>query len=125
MGVPTPCLHLVGCHTVLLLQLQVGILQKMQTCRNTVRLLGCYETSNEVMVVTGLCSGGDLQKLSDVSLRVTLAAAWASIGLSSACSSVSPPASCGGRVQSYDCSQLAVQAVDGMAMQSAAIDQEN
>ena len=46
---------------------QVGILQKMQTCRNTVRLLGCYETNDEVMVVTGLCSGGDLQKLSDVS----------------------------------------------------------
>lgn len=47
--------------------LQVGILQKMQGCKNTVRLLGCYETNEEVMVVTSLCSGGDLQKLSDVS----------------------------------------------------------
>jgi serine/threonine protein kinase len=47
--------------------MQVGILQKMQHCRNTVPLLGCYETNDEVMVVTGLCSGGDLQKLSDVS----------------------------------------------------------
>lgn len=47
--------------------MQVGILQKMQSCRNTVRLLGCYESNDEVMVVTGLCSGGDLQKLSDVS----------------------------------------------------------
>lgn len=50
--------------------LQVGILQKMQHCRNTVRLLGCYESNEEVMVVTGLCSGGDLQKLSDVSGHV-------------------------------------------------------
>jgi serine/threonine protein kinase len=54
-----------------LLLLQVGILQKMQHCRNTVRLLGCYETNDEVMVVTGLCSGGDLQKLSDVSPSVS------------------------------------------------------
>jgi hypothetical protein len=46
---------------------QVGILQKMQACRNAVRLLGCYEARSEVMVVTDLCSGGDLQKLSDVS----------------------------------------------------------
>jgi hypothetical protein len=46
----------------------VGILQKMQACRNVVRLLGCFEAANEVMVVTDLCSGGDLQKLSDVSL---------------------------------------------------------
>eukprot|EP00878_Enallax_costatus_P020810 GHUV01022010.1.p1 GENE.GHUV01022010.1~~GHUV01022010.1.p1 ORF type:complete len:166 (+),score=48.08 GHUV01022010.1:557-1054(+) len=44
---------------------EVGILQTMQSCRNTVRLLGCFESSDEVMVVTQLCSGGDLQKLSD------------------------------------------------------------
>lgn len=53
---------------VLCCGVQVGILQKMQPCRNTVRLLGCYETNDEVMVVTQLCSGGDLQKLSDVSV---------------------------------------------------------
>lgn len=47
---------------------EVGILQTMQSCRNTVRLLGCFESNEEVMVVTQLCSGGDLQKLSDVSL---------------------------------------------------------
>lgn len=55
------------CRAVVCCAVQVGILQKMQTCRNTVRLLGCYETNDEVMVVTQLCSGGDLQKLSDVS----------------------------------------------------------
>jgi serine/threonine protein kinase len=48
---------------------EVGILQKMQECRNTVRILGCFEGSDEVMVVTQYCSGGDLQKLSDVSAQ--------------------------------------------------------
>jgi serine/threonine protein kinase len=47
--------------------LQVGILQKMQPCRNVVRLRGCFESNEEVMVVTDMCKGGDLQKLSDVS----------------------------------------------------------
>jgi hypothetical protein len=32
-----------------------------------VRLLGCFEAESEVQLVTELCSGGDLQKLSDVS----------------------------------------------------------
>jgi len=35
---------------------EVGILQKMQGCRNTVRLLGCFEGSDEVMVVTQYCA---------------------------------------------------------------------
>jgi serine/threonine protein kinase len=52
----------------LLLLSQVGILQKMQPCRNVVRLRGCFESSEEVMVVTDMCKGGDLQKLSDVSV---------------------------------------------------------
>lgn len=60
-------LHFMACCAVACFGVQVGILQKMQTCRNTVRLLGCYEANDEVMVVTQLCSGGDLQKLSDVS----------------------------------------------------------
>jgi hypothetical protein len=50
------------------LWLQVGILQKMQPCRNVVRLRGCFESNEEVMVVTDMCKGGDLQKLSDVSV---------------------------------------------------------
>ncbi|WIA11092.1 hypothetical protein OEZ85_011237 [Tetradesmus obliquus] len=44
---------------------EVGILQKMQPCRNVVRLRGCFESNEEVMVVTDMCKGGDLQKLSD------------------------------------------------------------
>lgn len=56
-----------------LMCLQVGILQKMQPCRNVVRLRGCFESNEEVMVVTDMCKGGDLQKLSDVS-RIEAAA---------------------------------------------------
>eukprot|EP00882_Tetradesmus_deserticola_P004577 GHRQ01004826.1.p1 GENE.GHRQ01004826.1~~GHRQ01004826.1.p1 ORF type:complete len:317 (+),score=127.36 GHRQ01004826.1:409-1359(+) len=44
---------------------EVGILQSMQQCRNVVRLQGCFETHEEVMLVTDMCKGGDLQKLSD------------------------------------------------------------
>lgn len=44
---------------------ELGILSRMQACRNTVRLLGAFEAQDEVMVVTNLCNGGDLQKLSD------------------------------------------------------------
>jgi hypothetical protein len=47
---------------------EVGILQRVQDCPNVVRLLGTYEGKDEVMVVTELCEGGDLQKLSDVSV---------------------------------------------------------
>jgi hypothetical protein len=46
---------------------EVGILQRIQECPNVVRLLGCYEDTDHVMLVTELCEGGDLQKLSDVS----------------------------------------------------------
>ena len=45
---------------------EVGILQRIQECPNVVRLLGCYEDTDHVMLVTELCEGGDLQKLSDV-----------------------------------------------------------
>jgi len=44
---------------------EVGILQRIQECPNVVRLLGCYEDTDHVMLVTELCEGGDLQKLSD------------------------------------------------------------
>jgi len=40
---------------------------QQQDCPNTVRLLGCFESDDEVQLVTELCTGGDLQKLSDVS----------------------------------------------------------
>jgi hypothetical protein len=80
------------CRAVPCCAVQVGILQKMQTCRNTVRLLGCYETNDEVMVVTGLCSGGDLQKLSDVSMGCCTSGACqhscSSDGWSSSCAPV-------------------------------------
>ena len=46
---------------------EVDIMTRMQDCANVVRLLGLYETGGEVMLVTELCVGGDLQKLSDVS----------------------------------------------------------
>jgi serine/threonine protein kinase len=54
---------------------EVGILQRVQDCPNVVRLLGTYEGKDEVMVVTELCEGGDLQKLSDVSVGVHSSAA--------------------------------------------------
>jgi len=44
---------------------EASILAALQDCPGAVRLLGCYEQGDEVMVVTELCSGGDLQRLSD------------------------------------------------------------
>jgi calcium-dependent protein kinase len=44
---------------------EASILAALQDCPGAVRLLGCYEAADEVMVVTELCSGGDLQRLSD------------------------------------------------------------
>jgi hypothetical protein len=49
-----------------------------QDCPNTVRLLGCFESEEEVQLVTELCTGGDLQKLSDVS--GCLEGGWSSHG---------------------------------------------
>lgn len=47
------------------LQKEVDIIELLQPCKNVVRLENCFETDNEVMVVTEFCAGGDLQKLSD------------------------------------------------------------
>ncbi|KAI8467254.1 MAG: hypothetical protein J3K34DRAFT_523859 [Monoraphidium minutum] len=44
---------------------EVGILHQLQDCPNAVRLMGCFESDEEVQLVTELCTGGDLQKLSD------------------------------------------------------------
>jgi calcium-dependent protein kinase len=44
---------------------EASIMAALQDCPGAVRLLGCYESEDEVMVVTELCSGGDLQRLSD------------------------------------------------------------
>lgn len=45
---------------------QVRILSDLQACDGVVRLLGKYESAEQVMLVMEQCSGGDLQKLSDV-----------------------------------------------------------
>lgn len=46
---------------------EVHINERLQDCPNVVRLEACFEEENEVLLVTELCKGGDLQKLSDVS----------------------------------------------------------
>lgn len=40
---------------------EVGILHQLQGCPNAVRLFGCFESADEVQLVTELCAGGDLQ----------------------------------------------------------------
>lgn len=47
---------------------EVSIMQRLQESPNVIRLVGCYETDVEAMIVCELCSGGDLQKLSEVSV---------------------------------------------------------
>jgi hypothetical protein len=45
---------------------EASILSRLQDCSNVVQLLGLYEHEHEVLVVTELCKGGDLQKLFEV-----------------------------------------------------------
>ena len=52
---------------------EVDILQRLQCCKNVVALEDVFEEPDTVSVVTELCSGGDLQQLSDVSAPLTSA----------------------------------------------------
>jgi hypothetical protein len=66
VGLSTLRPHPGQAHTLLTVR-SVWPSAKPQDCPNTVRLLGCFESEEEVQLVTELCTGGDLQKLSDVS----------------------------------------------------------
>lgn len=46
---------------------EVDMLTRLQRCKGAVRLLGCFEDANHVMLVMELCTGGDLQQYVDVS----------------------------------------------------------
>jgi hypothetical protein len=45
---------------------EASILSRLQESPNVIQLLGLYEHESEVLVVTELCKGGDLQKLFEV-----------------------------------------------------------
>ena len=45
---------------------EASILSRLQDCSNVVQLLGLYEQESEVLVVTEVCKGGDLQRLFEV-----------------------------------------------------------
>lgn len=47
------------------LQREVDILESLQHCKNVIQLEDLFEEAETVAVVTELCSGGDLQQLSD------------------------------------------------------------
>ncbi len=48
---------------------EVSILSRLQECPNVIQLLGLYEHESEVLVVTEVCKGGDLQRLFEVGRR--------------------------------------------------------
>lgn len=46
---------------------EVDILERLQGSNNVVQLEDCFEDPDNVMIVTELCAGGDLQKHAEVS----------------------------------------------------------
>jgi serine/threonine protein kinase len=45
---------------------QVDVLERLQACPGVIALEDVFEDTENVMIVTELCSGGDLQAFSEV-----------------------------------------------------------